>query len=66
MWYQLDTKWGCGGIKVENGIVVEGAPIFRKLISEKITKLQKYYKLTPLSTKKTCEENNTTKARENP
>lgn len=43
--YQLDTGWACGGIFVENGTVVGGASIFRKLFGSKLTKLKQVYKV---------------------
>jgi hypothetical protein len=41
--YWIDTGWGCGGIVVRGGKVVDGAPIFRKLIGEPIAKLARIY-----------------------
>lgn len=38
-WYQLTTPWACGGIAVVGGVVVEGAPIFRKLIRQRLDRL---------------------------
>ena len=46
-WF-LDTKWACGMIVSRDGVVVRGAPIFKKLIGEDIKKLMKYYKLENL------------------
>jgi len=48
MWYWIDTGWGCGGIITSNGIVVDGAPIFRKLRGQLVSKLSKYYNIIPL------------------
>jgi uracil-DNA glycosylase family 4 len=44
--YQIDTGWGCGGIFVENGIIVGGAPIFKKLFGETLDKIRRTYKTT--------------------
>jgi len=30
----LDTKWGCGYIRVKAGRIVKTAPIFRRLIGQ--------------------------------
>jgi hypothetical protein len=47
-WFQLDTGWACGGVEVnEKGLIVSGAPIFRKLIGQSMYKM-KSYKFTPL------------------
>ncbi len=36
-WYQLDTGWACGGVRIERGRIVEGAPIFGKMIGQAIS-----------------------------
>jgi len=41
-WYLLDTKWACGGVRVQDGRIVEGAPIFRKLIGQRPPSCYKY------------------------
>jgi len=41
----LDTKWACGLIIVRDGIIVDGAPIFRKLFGQSIGKIYKIVKL---------------------
>ena len=46
--YLLDTKWACGLIIVKDGIVIDGAPIFRKLFGQSLLKLQKIYKVTEM------------------
>ncbi len=43
--YQIDTRWGCGGLLVVNGVVVDSAPIFWKLRGEQLSKLQRIYKV---------------------
>lgn len=48
MWYWIDTGWGCGGIKCIDDIVIEGAPIFRKLFGSSIRTLEKIYKVEKL------------------
>lgn len=45
MLYWIDTKWACGGIEVQDKIVVSGAPIFRKFIGQSIYKLMRFYKV---------------------
>lgn len=45
MIYWIYTKWACGGIKVEKGIVVSGAPIFKRLIGQRLQELQRIYKV---------------------
>ena len=44
----LDTKWACGLIIVRDGIIVDGAPIFRKLFGQSIDKIGKIYKIVKL------------------
>jgi hypothetical protein len=34
--YWLNTGWATGGVIVEDGIIIDGAPIFRKLIGQKL------------------------------
>ena len=48
--YQLDTGWACGLIIVESStsIIIDGAPIFKKLIGVTIRKLPKSYKINCL------------------
>ena len=46
--YLLDTKWACGLIIVKDGIVIDGATIFRKLFGQSLIKLQKIYKVTEI------------------
>ena len=46
--YLLDTKWACGLIIVRDGIIVDGAPIFRKFFGQSIDKISKIYKITLL------------------
>lgn len=46
--YLLDTKWACGLIIVRDGIVVDGANIFKKLFGQSLVKLQKIYKVTEI------------------
>jgi len=41
-WYQLDTGWGCGGVKLKDGKVCEAAPIFKWLIGQKVPSSKKY------------------------
>jgi hypothetical protein len=50
-WYQLDTGWACGGIHLQEGKIVETAPIFRKAFMGKTVELLRYmgYKVTPLN-----------------
>ena len=44
--YWIDTRWGCGGILVnEQGIVIDGAPIFRRLIGQSVASLRRSYRL---------------------
>ena len=43
--YLLDTRWACGWVKTDiDGIVIECAPIFKKLIGCNIEELRGYYK----------------------
>ena len=42
--YWIDTRWACGGIITQFGIVIDGAPIFRKFIGQNIARLAKSYK----------------------
>jgi hypothetical protein len=35
--WQLDTLWGCGGVWVDDaGRIVDGAPIFRRLLGQRL------------------------------
>ncbi len=43
--YQLDTGWGCGLIIVEDGLIVNSAPIFRKLQGVDLKDLPKKYRI---------------------
>lgn len=43
--YWIDSKWGCGGIFVKDGIIVGGAPVFKKFIGQSIQKISNYYKI---------------------
>lgn len=48
-WYWIDTRWGCGGVGVDAaGVVKEGAPIFRKLLGERLDRLAGIYKVRGL------------------
>lgn len=44
VWYQLDTGWACGGIEVVDGKIVGGAPIFRRLVGQRIESLAQSYR----------------------
>lgn len=44
----IDTGWACGGIEVLDGVVVGGAPIFRKFYGQRAKDLQKRYKVVNL------------------
>lgn len=48
MW--LDTGWACGGILVRGGVIVGGAPIFRKLCGQVLSTVlaRGRYKAIPL------------------
>lgn len=46
--YLLDTKWACGLIIVKDGMVVDGAAIFKKLFGQSLAKLRKIYKVTEI------------------
>lgn len=46
LFYQLDTGWACGGIFVREGRVTGGAPIFRRLIGQKLATFPSRYHLT--------------------
>jgi len=37
----LDTKWGCGYIRVKAGRIVKTAPIFRRLIGQTVPRCYK-------------------------
>lgn len=41
----IDTRWGCGGVEAIEGIIVGGAPIFRKFYGQTIDELSKCYKI---------------------
>ena len=43
--YWIDTRWACGGIYAQDGIVKSGAPIFRKFIGQRIQDLSRSYKI---------------------
>lgn len=47
--WQLDTGWGCGYIKIENGRVVDSAPIFRKWMGRVFTSATFPYKMKRLN-----------------
>lgn len=47
-WWWIDTRWGCGGIGVEDGCVVDSAPIFKKLRGQTLEKLRRTYRVEPL------------------
>lgn len=38
-WYWVDTGYACGGIKVVDGRVVQGAPIFNRMIGRPFSQL---------------------------
>jgi len=52
-WYQLDTRWGCGGVKVKDAIIIEAAPVFKKLKWQNIADIvvKGGYKITKLEEK---------------
>lgn len=37
--YWIDTGWACGGVIVEDDIIVGGAPIFRRFFGQPIINL---------------------------
>ena len=37
--YWIDTGWACGGVIVENDIIVSGAPIFKRFFGQPIDSL---------------------------
>jgi hypothetical protein len=44
--YQLDTRWGCGGVITTcEGIIMEAPPIFKKFIGKDINWLGSTYKV---------------------
>ena len=47
-WHWFDTQWGCGGIESVDGVVVSGAPIFRRFQGARIEDLKTMYKLQPV------------------
>ena len=51
MWYWIDTGWACGGIKIENRIIVDSAPVFYKLRGKKLIDLPSSYQLKKLGDK---------------
>lgn len=51
IWYYIDTGWGCGAIIVKRGIVVDSAPIFRKLRGKRISYLKRIYPCVKLKEK---------------
>jgi hypothetical protein len=34
-WWLLDTGWACGGVATRAGVIVDGAPIFRRLLGQR-------------------------------
>lgn len=42
MWqivYWIDTGWACGGVIVENDVIIGGAPIFKRFFGQPIINL---------------------------
>lgn len=44
----IDTGWGCGGILSHEGIVRQGAPIFKRLFGVSLDRLRKIYRVIDL------------------
>lgn len=42
--YWIDTAWACGGIVVEAGMIISGAPIFRRLVGQRFEDVKKFYR----------------------
>jgi len=47
-WWWIDTRWACGGIKTKDGVVIYGAPIFKKFKGQSIQRLCRSYKVEKL------------------
>ena len=45
MWYWINVGYACGGIKVENDIVVETAPIYRWMKRNNWSDVKKWRKI---------------------
>ncbi len=45
--YWVDTGWGCGAMEVCGGIVVSGAPIFRRFRGQSFETITRRYKVRP-------------------
>lgn len=47
--FLLDTGWACGWIRVKDGRVVQGAPIFKRLVGQEaktiFSRYKRYYRL---------------------
>ena len=44
-WYWCDSRYACAGVLVRNGVIVEAAPIFRKLVGQTAARVRRTYKL---------------------
>lgn len=42
--WQIDAGYACGGVFVRDGVIVDAAPIFRKLVGQRIASVR--YKKT--------------------
>jgi hypothetical protein len=40
-WYWYSTKWACGGVAVKDRVIIDGCPIYRKMIGWKCWILKK-------------------------
>lgn len=47
--WRLSPRYACGAVFVDDGRIVGGAPIFRKLQGKRIESLPRSYNATPVS-----------------
>ena len=40
--YWIETEFACGGVVVENGLIVNAAPIFKRFINQHINALRQW------------------------
>ena len=43
-WILIDSGYACAGVEIKDRVIINAAPIFKKLIGQKIDNVLKYYK----------------------